>query len=215
MDHDGSLGIRQWFESPYREGEIISIDEYWQWIFEHSVPGLPEAAAQENLSPLAYMKKYGAFEITNNKYEPYTAKVDATSVHEVDGHGAARDVNGKVVGVQVGEDILKGFGTPSGKLEFFSPTLHQWGWPEQRVHHSVVVEESRASVEHRPHPGRNVALAELSFAHPDSHPLRQQQMAVRNFPQKPHLDAPRRCGTHWRAHGGAGSRHHGDWVFRR
>ena len=78
------------------------------------------------------MKKYGAFEITNNKYEPYTAKVDATSVHEVDGHGAARDVNGKVVGVQVGEDILKGFGTPSGKLEFFSPTLHQWGWPEQR-----------------------------------------------------------------------------------
>ena len=37
-----------------------------------------------------------------------------------------------MVGVQVGEDILKGFGTPSGQLEFFSPTLHQWGWPEQR-----------------------------------------------------------------------------------
>ena len=39
MDKDGSLGIRQWFESPYRDGEIISMDEYWQWIFEHSVPG--------------------------------------------------------------------------------------------------------------------------------------------------------------------------------
>jgi anaerobic selenocysteine-containing dehydrogenase len=52
MDPDGSLGIRQWFESPYRPGEIISVDEYYQWIFENSVPGLPEAAAAENLSPL-------------------------------------------------------------------------------------------------------------------------------------------------------------------
>ena len=45
------------------------------------------------------MKKYGAFEITNNKYEPYTAQVDAGSVHEVDAYGAARDVSGKVVGI--------------------------------------------------------------------------------------------------------------------
>ena len=74
MDHDGSLGIRQWFESPYREGEIISIDEYWQWIFEHSVPGLPEAAAQENLSPLAYMKKYGAFELPTTSTSPTPPK---------------------------------------------------------------------------------------------------------------------------------------------
>ena len=132
MDKDGSLGIRQWFESPYRDGEIISMDEYWQWIFEHSVPGLPEAAAKEGLTPLAYMKKYGAFEITNNKYEPYTAQVDAESVHNVDTYGAARDADGKVVGIEVGDAILKGFGTPSGKFEFFSPTIHDWGWPEQQ-----------------------------------------------------------------------------------
>ena len=42
-----SLGIRQWFESPYRPGEIITQDEYYQWIFENSVPGLPETAAAE------------------------------------------------------------------------------------------------------------------------------------------------------------------------
>jgi len=35
MDPDGSLGIRKWFESPYRPGEIINIDEYYQWIFEN------------------------------------------------------------------------------------------------------------------------------------------------------------------------------------
>ena len=45
IDPDGSLGVRQHFESPYRPGEKLTIDEYYQWIFENSVPGLPEAAA--------------------------------------------------------------------------------------------------------------------------------------------------------------------------
>jgi anaerobic selenocysteine-containing dehydrogenase len=30
MDPDGKLGVRQWFESPYRPGEIITIDEYYR-----------------------------------------------------------------------------------------------------------------------------------------------------------------------------------------
>jgi hypothetical protein len=51
MDPDGRLGIRQWFESPYRDGEIITVEEYYRWIFENSVPGLPETAAQEGLTP--------------------------------------------------------------------------------------------------------------------------------------------------------------------
>ena len=69
---------------------------------------------------------------TNNKYEPYTAQVDAESVHNVDTYGAARDADGKVVGIEVGDAILKGFGTPRGGWEFFSPTIHDWGWPEQQ-----------------------------------------------------------------------------------
>ena len=36
IDPDGSLGIRQHFESPYRPGEKITIDEYYQCIFENS-----------------------------------------------------------------------------------------------------------------------------------------------------------------------------------
>jgi len=99
MDPDGSLGIRQWFESPYREGEVYTIDEYFRWIFENSVPGLPEAAAAEGLKPLAYMRKYGAFEVSKDRY----------NLQETEG-----------------------FKTPSGKLEFFSPTLSEWGWPEQQ-----------------------------------------------------------------------------------
>ncbi len=109
MDPDGSLGIRQWFESPHRPGEPITQDEYWGWIFEHSVPGLPEAAEAEGLTPLAYMRKYGCFEVARDVYTPYEAPVDEGGV-EVD--GVRR----------------KGFNTPSGKLELLSRTLVEWGW---------------------------------------------------------------------------------------
>jgi anaerobic selenocysteine-containing dehydrogenase len=52
IDPDGSLGLRTFFESPYRAGQPITMDEYYGWMFEHSVPGLPEAAAKESLTPL-------------------------------------------------------------------------------------------------------------------------------------------------------------------
>ena len=61
IDPDGALGIRKYFESPYRPGQKLRIEEQYRWIFEHSVPGLPAAAAKEGLTPLAYMRKYGAF----------------------------------------------------------------------------------------------------------------------------------------------------------
>ena len=112
MDPDGSMGIREWVESPKRKGELITQDEYWAWIFDHSVPGLPEKAADEGLSPLEYMRKYGAFEVTDANYIPYEQQVDEGGVD--------------IEGVQ-----RRGFKTPSGKLEFFSPTLHDWGWKEK------------------------------------------------------------------------------------
>jgi anaerobic selenocysteine-containing dehydrogenase len=113
MDPDGSLGIRKWFESPYREGELVTVDEYFRWIFENSVPGLPEAAAEEDLTPLEYMRKYGAFEIRRDHYQPYEARA-------TDGDGVTVDGERRV-----------GFGTPSRKLELYSPTMHDWGWTEQ------------------------------------------------------------------------------------
>ena len=61
IDPDGALGIRKYFESPYRAGEKLRIEEFYRWIFENSVPGLPEAAARQGLTPLEYMRKYGAF----------------------------------------------------------------------------------------------------------------------------------------------------------
>ncbi len=145
MDPDGSLGIRQWFESPYRAGEIITVAEYYQWIFENSVPGLPEAAAAQNLTPLEYMRKYGAFEIKATNYTPYEKEIaeigdqklktnSQFTIHNsqfVIDQASRIYKDGSPIGVVVDGQAKVGIGTPSRKLEFFSPTLHAWGWPER------------------------------------------------------------------------------------
>ncbi|QXD16268.1 molybdopterin-dependent oxidoreductase [Rhodocaloribacter litoris] len=129
MDPDGSLGIRKHFESPYRPGEIITVEEYYRWIFENSVPGLPEAAAAEGLTPLAYMRKYGAFEVTRENYAPYDRPVEAADA-TADALGRLRRGE-EVVGVVVDGVPKAGFTTPSRRLELFSETLHAWGWKER------------------------------------------------------------------------------------
>jgi anaerobic selenocysteine-containing dehydrogenase len=140
LDPDGSLGIRQHFESPYRPGECITVDEYYQWIFENSVPGLPKAAAKEGLSPLAYMRKYGSFEIIKDNYTPYEERI-AGMTNSAPGNGKLPEgfaVDGEnrvlkdrhVVGVMIDGEARVGFGTPSRKLEFYQPTMADWGWTD-------------------------------------------------------------------------------------
>jgi len=113
IDPDGALGIRKYFESPYRAGAKLRIEEFYRWIFEHSVPGLPEAAKKEGLTPLAYMRKYGAFLVEDAVYRTYETPQDGGVVVD----GVAR----------------VGFPTPTRKLEFFSRTLKDWKWPEHAV----------------------------------------------------------------------------------
>ena len=116
VDPDGSLGIRKWFESPNDPSRPVSVDEYYGWMFENSVPGLPEAAAAEGLDPLGYMRKYGAFEVEKDIYE----------VHE---RPAADPTNG----VSIGGEIKTGFKSPSKKLEWYSETLDTWGWSDASI----------------------------------------------------------------------------------
>ncbi|HEX9367826.1 MAG TPA: molybdopterin-dependent oxidoreductase [Vicinamibacterales bacterium] len=122
IDPDGALGIRKFFESPYRPGHAITMDEYYGWMFERSVPGLPEQAAKENLTPLQYMRKYGVFQVSDKSYSRGHERVLTT---EEQAAGAA--------GVLVDGVARAGFNTPSRKLEFYSPTLAAWGWPEHAV----------------------------------------------------------------------------------
>jgi anaerobic selenocysteine-containing dehydrogenase len=112
IDPDGSLGIRKYFESPTRPGEPMTMDDYYGWMFEHSVPGLPETAAAEGLTPLAYMRRYGAFKVDDVAYSRAHEQVVSEGGVEIDGVRRA------------------GFNTPSKRLELYSPTLAAWGWPE-------------------------------------------------------------------------------------
>jgi anaerobic selenocysteine-containing dehydrogenase len=141
-DPDGSLGIRRHYESPYRPGEKSTLEEYYRWMSEHSVPGLPEKAAAEGLDPLGYMRRYGAVEISSGDYGQHDAGV------EVDGGSEVRGVEQTVTGTAFDGSHLpltgrpdtvaalvdgvarRGFNTPSRKLELYSETLAEWGWPE-------------------------------------------------------------------------------------
>ena len=42
IDPDGSLGIRKYFEAPGRPGDKMTVDDYYGYVFDHNVPGLPE-----------------------------------------------------------------------------------------------------------------------------------------------------------------------------
>jgi anaerobic selenocysteine-containing dehydrogenase len=135
IDPDGVLGIRKYFESPYRPGQKLRIEEFYRWIFEHSVPGLPEAAAREGLSPLAYMRKYGAFLVEAPVYGCHERPLA-----QAEREGARVDPVSRVlakpdapIGVEVDGRAVAGFPTPSRKLEFYSRTLKDWKWPEHAV----------------------------------------------------------------------------------
>ena len=150
IDPDGSLGVREFFESPYRPGEKLTISEYYQWIFENSVPGLPEAAEKEELSPLAFMRKYGAFEV---KRDTYAVHENPLSPEQLDGAevdpetGLVRN-NGEVLGVEVDGTAVEGFHTPSRKLEFFSDTLKEFKWSEYAVPTYIKSHVHRENIDH-------------------------------------------------------------------
>ncbi len=114
IDPDGALGVRQHFESPNHPGQKVSIDEYYAHIFNH-VPGLKEVAAKQQLSPLDYMKRFGAFEV--NQSVAYQHEKEMT----------------EQTGVKVKDKFVEGFATPSKKQEFFSKTLIYWQWPEYAI----------------------------------------------------------------------------------
>ena len=155
IDPDGSLGIRRFHESRAHPGEKLTVEEYYGWIFDHSVPGLPEAAAARGLTPLEYMRRYGAFEIragvgavheqpvpeqelqdtATDAYGRVYTRAPATAAPNIVPMGSPEpDGEGRrPVGVSVDGVIRRGFPTPSGRLEFYSRTLATWGWREEAI----------------------------------------------------------------------------------
>ena len=155
IDPDGALGIRKYYESPQQPGSKLTVDEYYGWIFEHSVPGLPQAAAAQGLTPLDYMRRYGAFEVRSgvgpvheepvpdtelvdtgeDEYGRVYTRATAPAPDNIVPMGAPEpDEQGRrPVGVRVDGVVRRGFPTPSGRLEFYSRTLAGWGWRDQAI----------------------------------------------------------------------------------
>ena len=155
IDPNGSMGIRQYVESKENPGERLTVDEYYGYIFETSVPGLKEKAAKEDLTPLAFMRRYGAFEITKKVGAIYEEVVPEAELEDIREDRFSRvytstpkpastnivpiaspdpdDEGRRLVGVRVDDQILRGFPTPSGRLEFYSSTLAAWGWHEYAI----------------------------------------------------------------------------------
>ncbi len=116
------------------------------------MPGLPERAAHEELTPLEYMRRYGAFEITRRVGALYEQEVPRAELQDTRVDHRARiytrapkpdspnvvplptpdpdDEGRRAVGVMIDGKALRGFPTPSGRLEFYSRTVADWGWPE-------------------------------------------------------------------------------------
>lgn len=131
IDPDGSLGIKQHFLSPYRENEKITIDEYYQFIFENT-KGLKEKAEEEGLTALEFMRKYGAFEVEKSSFEKHLNKLSEKDLEgsSVDNQTGLITKGGKAIGVHVDGENVEGFHSPSRKQEFFSKTMIDWKWPE-------------------------------------------------------------------------------------
>ncbi len=134
IDPDGSLGVKEHFLSPYRKNEKITIDEYYRYIFEHT-PGLPEKAAEEGLTPLEYMRKYGAFEVEKTTYMMHQKTVPEEQLQdaETDKESGLIRKNGQTLGVMIDGKAYQGFHSPSRKQEIYSQTLVDWKWPEYRL----------------------------------------------------------------------------------
>jgi len=153
IDPDGSMGIRKWFESEANPGTPIGIDEYYGMMFRDSVPGLAEAAAAAGETPLEYMRNRGAFALEGDQTTPYERPVDpsaiegstkdASGVYRKPGTAGAWDGSAETIGdialdslgdgspaIEIDGELKEGFVTPSKKLELYSTTLKEWGWPE-------------------------------------------------------------------------------------
>jgi anaerobic selenocysteine-containing dehydrogenase len=152
IDPDGSLGVRQYFESAEHPGAPVGIDEYYSKLFE-GIPGLADDAAAAGQTPLEFMRDRAAYEVAGDPYQPYEKPVDPAAVDGCikDDDGVFRkpgtagtwdgsdetldDLHLAKLGdgspaIEVDGELKEGFPTPSKKLELFSTTLKDWGWPE-------------------------------------------------------------------------------------
>jgi anaerobic selenocysteine-containing dehydrogenase len=154
----GKRRLSRHHQKQYRPGEKITLSEYYGWMFEHSVPGLPQKARAEGLSPLEYMRRHGAVEISSEDYGRHEDAVG--ELHDTEIRGLERTVTKRTfnpdclpltgrpdtIAADIDDTPRRGFDTPSRKLELYSESLAEFGWEElatptyarTHVHHGLI-----------------------------------------------------------------------------
>jgi anaerobic selenocysteine-containing dehydrogenase len=135
IDPTGELGVRRHFESPYRRGEKITIDEYYRWIFENSIPGLTEKARAEHLTPLEYMRRHGACQVKGSDYRQHEKRLAPDEMEDTRIEERSKVIvkGEQAIGVLIDDEPMRGLNTPSRKLEFYSKTMKEWKWADQSI----------------------------------------------------------------------------------
>jgi anaerobic selenocysteine-containing dehydrogenase len=166
IDPDGSLGIRKYWESKQNPGKPVTIEEYYNAAFS-KLPKLSEICKQLGITPYEYMRDRGAWTEETNiyyvmerplpydqekgvyKYKGKEIPKSAIKIDEELGIVYAEEEGKKhTIGVYKDGKILQGFHTPSGHIEFYSPTLKDWKWPEYAVLYYPKNKEQRQKMIH-------------------------------------------------------------------
>ena len=154
IDPDGSLGIRQHFESIDRPGTPIGVDEYYGRIFAdagararrrrrssgrhparvHARPGRVRGARRRVRAVRAADRSGGGRGLHPPRRRGVRQARHVGRVGRRTRHARPRSRLAKLgdgtPAVEIDGELKAGFPTPSMKLELFSTTIEEWGWPE-------------------------------------------------------------------------------------
>jgi anaerobic selenocysteine-containing dehydrogenase len=80
------------------------------------------------------MRRHGAFLVEKGTWDVHRQRLPAEALQDstVATDGTIKK-GGAAIGIEVDGVPCRGFPTPSRRLEYYSPTLAEWGWPEHAV----------------------------------------------------------------------------------
>jgi hypothetical protein len=183
--------VRKYYESPYRQGQKITVDEYYGWIFENSVPGLPAEAKKHGMTPLEYMRRHGAFLVEEH---PRTGTRRSSRKADLEARRAStrrRDSvrkSGKPIGVAVaGRPHASRSRRRAASSSSSSRRSVDWGWPEYALPAYIESHVHRKHLD--PREGRVRARADRSALPTLIHTRSGQlEVALRALEHEPGLD---------------------------
>jgi anaerobic selenocysteine-containing dehydrogenase len=158
IDPDGSLGIKEYWESKRHPGKPVTVAEYFNDAHA-TLPNLKKAAhaayPNSDLPVYEFLRDRGTWTEEENIYHTnerelhYDAKTHTYNVHghKIDAHHVKKDDRSGLlyvdhkskfgdktpIGIEIDGKKYKGFHTPTRKMEFYTKWYGDWKWKEYAV----------------------------------------------------------------------------------